>query len=92
MDLAGPYPLYPFGSFVSVDVGRLLHPITCDGLKPRHVLHLPALSTNYRFAEAAATIRRLLPTDDYVALSSRCSTFEERRLVEDTQTLYLVLY
>lgn len=31
--------------------GRFLHPITYGELKPRHVLHLPALSTNYRSVE-----------------------------------------
>lgn len=79
---ASLYRLLPFGSFVSVDVNRLLHPITCDGLKPRHVLHLPALSSNYWPARDGGQYYRAPP--DWRLRRIKISLLEIREMLRDS--------
>lgn len=84
LDLAGPHVL-SFGSFVSAD--RLLHPITCDRLKRRHVLHLPALSTNYRSTGDGGLILEGLPPDwrlRRIKVSARDSSDDSGFALSDT--------
>lgn len=78
---ASLYHLLPFGSFVSVDVNRLLHPITCDGLKPRHVLHLSALSSNYWPARDGGQYYRAPP--DWRLRCIKISLLEIREMLRE---------